>query len=486
MLFGSVHDQRIDQVEEGLASFSRQQGEILHLLAKQLSVTRAIDLQTKKLTDRVYQIAKETQQAVSIIEGQLRKVEKQARENRAGLTIVDRLSVIIRTLELEINRSNMALNTLIESMDLVGLNKLSRNLLPPLLLSNVLSQVASRLPEHLSMVTGTDVEHMHEYYSQITARAFADKDSVNIVLELPLTGRYPAFKLFRVHEWPSHDSYLGRASYVRRTHDYLLVREDLRYFADLDEKDLAGCSGSRVAICKATFPLYTRDDLSCSSAVYLGDARVIAKMCERRVLINDHRPLWVLGNVDGVWRYNLPTPQDISIYCRNSTHRETRVATLHGQGQLALQEGCEVTSASTLLMPSSTRRMKTTNTIRPGGRNRTLLDLIAAGQKEVLNETTIDEGVWTAMSSFSSWSAQYNTQEVTLNELINEVQRLRNNRYRWIAAGSTMGGVTGFIALLAAGWWIWRRAFPTKCEESVAPCHSTGAEDGPTFPWRES
>ena len=92
-----------------------------------------------------------------------------------------------------------------QGLDVTSTGKLSAELLPPHNLSQVLQQVALRLP-----TDGTNLEGMFVYYETERVQAYATPSEITLIIRLPLRGADRVMSLYRTEPLPIYEPLLER------------------------------------------------------------------------------------------------------------------------------------------------------------------------------------------------------------------------------------------------------------------------------------
>jgi hypothetical protein len=73
-----------------------------------------------------------------------------------------------------------------QGLDVTSTGKLSAGLLPPHNVSQILQQVALRLPNDATLIAGTNLEDMFIYYEIARVHAYATSSDIRLVIRIPL------------------------------------------------------------------------------------------------------------------------------------------------------------------------------------------------------------------------------------------------------------------------------------------------------------
>ena len=118
------------------------------------------------------------------------------------LELVANASQTVRELEFFCLQLEQEFIKIRQGLDVTSTGKLSAELLPPHNLSQILQQVALRLPTDVSLLAGTSMEDMFIYYEIAKVQAFATPSEIRLVIRLPLRGNDRVMNLYRTEPLP--------------------------------------------------------------------------------------------------------------------------------------------------------------------------------------------------------------------------------------------------------------------------------------------
>ena len=102
-----------------------------------------------------------------------------------------------------------------QDLDLSSTGKLSAELLPPHNLSQVLQQVALRLPTDVPLIAGTKLEDMFVYYETGKVQAYATPSEIRLIIRLPLRGADRVMNLYTTEPLPTYEPLLERLIHIQ-------------------------------------------------------------------------------------------------------------------------------------------------------------------------------------------------------------------------------------------------------------------------------
>jgi len=171
-----------------------------------------------------------------------------------------------------------------QGLDVTYTGKLSAKLLPPHNLSQVLQQVALRLPTEVSLIAGTNLEDMFVYYKTAKVQAYATPSKIRLIIRLPLREADKVINLYRTKPLPIYKPLLKRHIRIQPKSMYMAVTESRQYYSLLTPADLHKCQKELFTICKSEFPLYHKRTPSCSGALYFGKPDLAHRHCNKVIL----------------------------------------------------------------------------------------------------------------------------------------------------------------------------------------------------------
>jgi hypothetical protein len=151
-----------------------------------------------------------------------------------------------------------------QGLDVTFTGKLSAELLPPHNLSQILHQVALKLPADVSLLAGTSLEDMFIFYEIAKIQAYATRSDIRLVIRLPLRGTDRVINLYRTESLLICVPLLKRHVQIQLETMYMAVSENRQYYSLLTPADLSKCQQGLFTICESEFPLYHKRTPSCS------------------------------------------------------------------------------------------------------------------------------------------------------------------------------------------------------------------------------
>ena len=169
-LFGTATSAEMQVLHQTIESIKEQQATITHSIEHQLTYTKELDENVRQNTRDVIILAR----ILKLDVGNLMKLNETVAvvEDRL-MNRLDRManaSQTIRELEFLSLQLEQEFIKIRQGLDVTSTGKLSAELLPPHNLSQILQQVALRLPADVSLLPGTSLEDMFVYYEIATVQ----------------------------------------------------------------------------------------------------------------------------------------------------------------------------------------------------------------------------------------------------------------------------------------------------------------------------
>lgn len=141
-----------------------------------------------------------------------------------------------------------------------------------------------KLPRDVSLITNTDVDNMYIYYGIAKVQAYATKNSIRLLVRIPLRGTDRAMSLYEVEPLPTFSALLNRPMQLEPEVKYFAVTENRQYYSLLKQADIQNCQRGLLTICDATFPLIHKRVGSCTSELHFGQDEVAHDFCYDQIL----------------------------------------------------------------------------------------------------------------------------------------------------------------------------------------------------------
>ena len=118
-----------------------------------------------------------------------------------------------------------------QGLDVTSTGKLSAGLLPPHNLSQILQQVALKLPNDATLLAGTNLEDMFIYYEIARVHAYATSSDIRLVIRFPLRETDRVMNLYRTEPLPIYEPLIKRHVQIVPETMYMAVSESRQYYS---------------------------------------------------------------------------------------------------------------------------------------------------------------------------------------------------------------------------------------------------------------
>uniref|UniRef100_A0A1B6CFQ9 Uncharacterized protein n=1 Tax=Clastoptera arizonana TaxID=38151 RepID=A0A1B6CFQ9_9HEMI len=100
----------------------------------------------------------------------------------------------------------------------------------------------------------------------------SNKNSIRLIIELPLKLANNYLEIFKVKPLPYYDADLDKFMYVKSETEYFAVTSDGQWFTYLLGSEFKECVETSYGLCQLNKPLYpTADGNSCDYAMFIGE-----------------------------------------------------------------------------------------------------------------------------------------------------------------------------------------------------------------------
>jgi len=341
-LFGTATMTDLHRLHEALGELQDKNSEVAHSLSKQVTFIRNLNTVANLNTEALVNLS-------SIVKDNVVKSNAKFQESFRDITWLNdtlrhhsEMHVQVRQLEYSLMMSVQQIGELFSSVQYALLWKLPVNLVTPVTLHRILTDVSLNLPENYELVAGTKIQDVHTYYELVKVALVGNAHGVQLIIRVPLKTAVQSFSLFKIVAFPmrlSHDSVLR----YQLEYSYFGLAVDQRDFALLTEADLQRCTTSSVTICLAEVPLYHAQLLTCE-----GSAQSY-QLCRKNVLHHYHTPTLLYHG--SKWAYHFPDPRQVNLRCPQDHGWSTCTVTLVGSGLIHNASTCHIADQELRTLP---------------------------------------------------------------------------------------------------------------------------------------
>jgi hypothetical protein len=348
--FGTATMLDVEELHKTVDEMHRTEGDIVHSVNHQMTYLKTLDSAVKFNTEAVETLSEKVK--VIMLDSQKWKDETDLAIHWLNYTIYNQSNTFtyIRQLEFAILELRTMVKEVLISLDSTMTGRLSMNLIPPVMLRNILKNVTSYFPDGYTLCVSLQQNNINLFYEFMAISVLADYNSVKLVMLIPLKTFERHFYLYKLITFPYKIS--NYPNYIQLTAEYdnLVLDDSNQRFLLWKEADIKKCRGKSIMICPADKPIYGRNVLTCESSLYFqrDEARTL---CSRRILPQNYAPILIRHSHD--WIYSFNGQQQVSLKCRQNATWITSTWSLQGNGILHNASACHVTGRNFQLYPAT-------------------------------------------------------------------------------------------------------------------------------------
>jgi len=230
-LFGTATSTELHTLHQVVEGIKREQTTITHSIEHQLTYTKELDENVRQNTRDVTLLARILKLQVNDIMKLNNTVKELETNLLKRLELMANTSQTVRELEFFCLQLEQEFFKIRQGLDVTSTGKLSAELLPPHNLSQILQQVALKLPTDVSLVAGTGLDDMFIYYEMAKVQAYATPSDIRLIIRLPLRGADRVMNLYRTEPLPVYEVMLKRHVQIQPETMYMAVSESRQYYS---------------------------------------------------------------------------------------------------------------------------------------------------------------------------------------------------------------------------------------------------------------
>jgi len=239
--------------------------------------------------------------------------------------------------------------------------KLSMNIIPPVMLRNILKNVTSYFQDGYTLCVSLQQNNINLFYEFMDISVLAGYHSIKLVMLMPLKIFERYFYLYKLIAFPYKISSLDNYIHLTAEYDNLVLDASNQRFHLWKEADVKKCGGKGIMICLVDKPIYGRNVLNCESSLYFQRDEAMTQ-CRRRILPQNLAPIFIRHSHD--WIYSLSGKQQVNLKCRQNGTWITSTWSLQGSGILHNASACHVTGQNfSCTLQRKAIQSQTSNTI---------------------------------------------------------------------------------------------------------------------------
>jgi hypothetical protein len=348
--FGTATLLDVEELHKTIDTMHRTEGDIIHSVDHQMTYLKTLDSAVKFNTEAVETLSEKVK--AIMLDSNKWKEETDIALHWLNYTMYNQSNIFtyVRQLEFAILELRTMVKEVLISLDSTMAGKLSMNLIPPVMLRNILKNVTSYFPDGYTLCVSLQRNTINLFYEFIDMSVLADRYSVKLVMLIPLKTFERHFYLYKLITFPYKISNLGNYIQLTAEYDNLVLDDSNQRFLLWKEADIKKCRGKGIVICPADTPIYGRNVLTCESSLYFqrNEARTL---CSRRILQQNFAPILIRHSRD--WIYSFGSKQQVNLKCRQNSTWITSTWSLQGNGILHNASACHVTGQNFQLYPAT-------------------------------------------------------------------------------------------------------------------------------------
>jgi len=209
-LFGTATMTDLRRLHEALGELQDKNSKVAHFLSKQVTFIRNLNTIANLNTEALVNPS-------SVVKDNVVKSHAKFQESSRDIAWLNdtlrhhsEMYIQVRQLEYSLMIAVQRIGELFSSVQYALLGKLPVNLVTPVTLHRILTDISLNLPENYELVAGTKIQDVHTYYELVKVALVGNAHGVQLVIRVPLKTAAQSFSLFKIVIFPmrSHDSFL--------------------------------------------------------------------------------------------------------------------------------------------------------------------------------------------------------------------------------------------------------------------------------------
>lgn len=283
-LFGTATTSDMRRLKSKLNSLTGQQDELVHIVSNSLTLinkTNAVAAQNRHAINSLNGATRKLNRRVNALQDMI--VSHQAIQD-LKLQLNNRVYGVTNAIDRSIRQITPLIDELKRNLDQALNNQLSSNLVEPAQLRKVLSGIARRIPDSLTVKEFDGAEVMW-YYKHLPLTVIPDSDRIHLISVIPLIPIESLFTLYRVAVLPIPVLNTNHSTKMTVEGTHFAVSRHGNSYVILDEDELNICMKADMTYCplnRAAMDLVRMP--SCLGSLYLGEQKSIQQNCPIKVL----------------------------------------------------------------------------------------------------------------------------------------------------------------------------------------------------------
>ena len=340
----------VEELHKTVDKMHRTEGDTVHSVTHQMTYLKTLDSAVKFNTEAVETLSEKVKDIM--LDSNKWKDDTDIAIHWLNHTLYNQSSIFtyVRQLEFAILELRTLVKDFLISLDSTMTPKLSLNLIPPVMLRNILKNVTSYFLDGYSLCVSLQQNNINFFNEFIDISVLADYHSVKVVKLIPLETFDRHVYLYKLISFPYKISSLDNYIQLTAEYDNLVLDDSNQRFLLWKEADIRKCRGKGIMICPADKLIYGWNVLTCESSSYFqrDEARTL---CSRRILPQNFAPIFIRHS--HAWIYSFSGKQQVNLKCRRNATWITSTWSLQGSGILHNASACHVTGQDFQLYPAT-------------------------------------------------------------------------------------------------------------------------------------
>jgi hypothetical protein len=290
--FGMATLSDVQGLHETVDKIHRTERDIIHSVNHQMTYLEILDSALKCNTEAVENLSEKVK--AIMLDSNKWKDETDIAIHRSNYSLYNKSNtfIYIRQIEFAILELRTTVKEVLISLDSTMTGKLSMNLIPPVMLRNILKNVTSYFPDGYTLCVSLQQDNINLFYDFMDIFVFADYNSLKLVMLILLKTFERHFYLYKLITFPYKISNLDNFIQLTAEYDNLVLGDSNQHFLLWKELDIKKCRGKGIMVCPENEPIYGRNVLTCESSLYFqrDEARTL---CSRQILPQNFAPIFI-------------------------------------------------------------------------------------------------------------------------------------------------------------------------------------------------
>jgi hypothetical protein len=339
-LFGVPTQSQLNKLKQTIEENRDSQSEVIDIVKRSVSIINTTYVKVKENRELIFYLQNLTYDMHLEIENFIDNVNQIFYPEFVYLELNNRLHYLFNVISNTIFKTKYEVKETLKQIQECIQGNLPIDVFPPSKFISAIKQIEQNLPNNSFLPFQSDKLEISMYYKLIKPLVIFDKDTVNLVMALPIISSEQTLTIYEALSLPDHElrPYIG-FSYSLET-NYIAVSHDNKFYSLIQKEETAPCLTS--PICKLSSPLYSGENFhTCIFSLFLRDPNKIERDCIVYAHHHADRPsLIYLGF--GKWVISSPLSLAVDLVCSGTPNKSVTLNS--GFSSLTLHEGCSASS----------------------------------------------------------------------------------------------------------------------------------------------